>query len=180
MSDRPSYTQNSTGATLRDLRKRRHSIDFVFVLMVLAAFIIVGPLLIELGTGIYSRIINTMNDNANERTTVAYIRQKVRSVKGSASGTSVVIDSLESGDGTEPITALLLKEDIAGQPYELYLYAYDGSMRELLVKEGNDQIPASAGTEILSCNSMTLEQEDRAILVTVENEDGKQSFLIDQ
>ena len=63
---------------------RRHSIDFLFVIVLLLFLMVTSVLMILLGTGVYRRVLASMSDNYDARTCQAYVLQKVR--RGQAAG----------------------------------------------------------------------------------------------
>ena len=85
----------------------RHSIDFVFVLLVFAAFMMTATLLVSLGTGEYKNITASMQQNDTVRLPSAYLTQKVRQCR---TEDAVHVTELE---GTP---ALTLRQEIADLP----------------------------------------------------------------
>jgi len=149
---------------------RRHSVDFLFVLLIFAAFILTALLLITMGTSEYRRIVTRSGENDNIRITSSYLQQKIRQ------GRAVDAVSIGSIDGEE---ALAIRQDIAGNSYVTYLYVYQGQLRELMTKEGNTDVIAASGTAILPMQSIRFEiPSDDVICARLQCEDGTEQTVI--
>ena len=78
---------------------------------------------------------------------------------------SYVTEKLHQADNSDAIDAgtfdgqdaILIRQEYSGQSYVTYLYAYDGYLRELFIKEG---VAASAGDgrEILATDGFSFEE----------------------
>ena len=149
----------------------RHSIDFVFVLLVFACFMITATLLISLGTNEYRRIVATMQDNDSVRLPSAYITQKIRQCR---SEDAVHVTELAGSP------ALTLRQEIAGKNYVTWLYTRKGTLRELLVPEGNTDFEPATGTPILPLQDLSFEELGPGIvLVRLTPEDGlRETFVV--
>ena len=153
------------------LQPDRHSIDFIFVLLVFACFMITATLLISLGTNEYRRITRTMQQNDSVRLPSAYLTQKVRQCR---TEDAVHVTDL---DGTP---ALTLRQEIAGKNYVTWLYMRKGTLRELLVPEGNQDFEPATGTPILPLQDLSFEElSPGVILVRLLPEDGlRETFVL--
>ena len=149
----------------------RHSMDIVFVLLVFASFMITATLLISLGTNEYRRIAASMQQNDNVRLPSAYVTQKVRQCR---TEDAIHVTELE---GTP---ALTLRQEIAGKNYVTWLYTRKGTLRELLVPEGNQDFEPATGTPILPLTDLSFEElRPGVILVQLTPEDGlRESFIV--
>ena len=152
-------------------REDRHSIDFVFVLLVFACFMITATLLISLGTNEYRRIVATMQENDSVRLPSAYITQKVRQCR---SVDAVHVTELSGSP------ALTLRQEIAGKNYITWLYTRKGTLRELLVPEGNRDFEPATGTPILPLQDLSFEElGPGVVLVRLTPEDGlRETFVV--
>ena len=165
-----STSGSSTSGSSGGSGARRHSIDFLFVIVLLLFLMVTSVLMILLGTGVYRRVLASMSDNYDARTCQAYVLQKVR--RGQAAG------QVEAGE-LEGVSALLIHEEVAGRPFVTYLYAYDGHLNELFTPEDSG-LGLIAGSAILPLNDIQFDQlSDRAVRVSFTLEDGKSSaFLV--
>ena len=103
-------------------RSGKRSISALAALVMLAVFAagMLGVLLS--GAGIYERLVETSAVTGNSRTCTQYLAAKVR--QAPAPG---CVSLSEFGDGD----ALLIQEEIGGQPYQTRIYCLDGWMMEL-------------------------------------------------
>ena len=93
-----STSGSSTSGSSGGSGARRHSIDFLFVIVLLLFLMVTSVLMILLGTGVYRRVLASMSDNYDARTCQAYVLQKVR--RGQAAG------QVEAGE-LEGVSALM-------------------------------------------------------------------------
>ena len=93
-----STSGSSTSGSSGSSGARRHSIDFLFVIVLLLFLMVTSVLMILLGTGVYRRVLASMSDNYDARTCQAYVLQKVR--RGQAAG------QVEAGE-LEGVSALM-------------------------------------------------------------------------
>ncbi|MCR5369845.1 MAG: DUF4860 domain-containing protein [Clostridium sp.] len=149
----------------------RHSMDIVFVLLVFASFMITATLLISLGTNEYRRIAASMQQNDNVRLPSAYVTQKVRQCR---TEDAVHVTEL---DGSP---ALTLRQEIGGKNYITWLYTRKGTLRELLVPEGNSDFEPATGTPVLPIQDLSFEElGPGVVLVSLTPEDGfKETFIV--
>ena len=104
--------------------------------------------LVVLASGSYSRQVHTSEDSYTSCTALSYVTEKLHQADNS--------DAIDAGtfDGQD---AILIRQEYSGQSYVTYLYAYDGYLRELFIKEG---VAASAGDgrEILATDGFSFEE----------------------
>ena len=129
-------------------KQNRHIIDILFVLALFGVFAMSTLLLITVGTYIYQQTVTNTESNYECRTSFAYITEKIRQADAAD---AVAVGSFEE----QP--ALILTQLIDGTTYYTYLYAYDGYLKELLVREGVSLSPA-AGQNILEISDFSLKQ----------------------
>ncbi len=148
---------------MKKIRNEGHIVDFLFVLGLFFVFAFSALMLILIGSGVYKKTVDRMNENFNLRTTTAYITEKIR--QGDIAGAV----SVEDFDGCN---ALVLTQEYYGTAYSTYLYEYDGHLKELFTTKDN-QLTAEAGTDILPVHSFEAKHMGgRLWKLTVEEEDG--------
>ena len=120
--------------------ERKHVIDFLFPLALFFALAASSVALVVLASASYSRQVHVSKDS--------YVTEKLHHADSS--------DAIVAGtfDGQD---AILIRQEYSGQSYVTYLYAYDGYLRELFIKEG---VAASAGDgrEILATDGFSFEE----------------------
>ncbi len=131
------------------MRKKNlpHSSALLFILLLFASLILVGVLLISMGTGVYENVLSSMNRNDETRTASAYLMQKVRQSRDSGSVTSGTLDGQD---------AILLSQSINGEEYCTWLYCHDGQLCELLARKNNTALSAAAGSPVAPLDAMTV------------------------
>ena len=137
---------------------KRHSIDFVFLLIIFFFFTFCGVSVLIMASSSYSRVVNRAEIARDERAAVAYVREAVR--QNDKSG----VISVKKFNGCDAI-CFKLEGD-----YVRYLYCYDGSLRELFTKNGSGVGP-EAGNEIMSLNEMKASKKGSLISVELINEE---------
>lgn len=132
----------------KEYMERKHVIDFLFPLALFFALAASSVALVVLASGSYSRQVHTSEDSYASCTALSYVTEKLHHADSS--------DAIVAGtfDGQD---AILIRQEYSGQSYVTYLYAYDGYLRELFIKEG---VAASAGDgrEILATDGFSFEE----------------------
>ncbi len=148
----------------------RHVIDMFFVIALLFLFALSALMLIALGSSIYSRSVEIMQDNYDSRTAYAYITEKLRQYD------SMGNISTEKFSGLE---ALRIDSRINGTDYITYLYEYDGFLMELIARADAGNIPPSQGQKIMEIDSMDVSpKEDGIMEISVTLPDGKEITFV--
>lgn len=128
-------------------RQQRHIIDVLFVLALFGIFALSAIFLITIGANIYGKTVNNMEKNFDTRTALAYITEKVRQ--------SDLEGQISVGE-LDGCPALIISSGTESNQYQTYLYEYQGSLKELMMKQDIVLSP-SAGQDILSVSDFELE-----------------------
>ncbi len=120
-------------------KQQKHTIDVLFVISLFCIFALSSIFLISIGANIYRKTIQHMDSNFNTRTAVAYITEKVRQ---SDDNQQIHVGFLEEHP------AIILTSERADILYQTYIYEYDGSLRELMMR-ADTPLSASAGQDIV-------------------------------
>ena len=125
----------------KEYTERKHVIDFLFPLALFFALAASSVALVVLASGSYSRQVHTSEDSYTSCTALSYVTEKLHQADNS--------DAIDAGTFD--------RQEYSGQSYVTYLYAYDGYLRELFIKEG---VAASAGDgrEILATDGFSFEE----------------------
>lgn len=108
------------------LSQKRHAIDFLFPVTVFFVFTISALTVILLAARIYQSTTDDSQRNYTSGTALSYLTEKLRQ---NDREDGIFLDEL---DGTQ---AVVLRQETADASYLTYLYAWDGQLRELYVKE---------------------------------------------
>lgn len=129
---------------MRFRSKYSHVIDAVFPIAVFFVFAASALAVLMLSAKIYNSTTTSSADNYTSRTAFAYVSEKIRQsdVNGNI--------SCETREG---IDYLVLQNDT----YTTYIYAYDGELKELRLKDGVDASP-DAGSDIAALKAFTVQE----------------------
>ena len=161
------------------LSQKRHAIDFLFPVTVFFVFTISALTVILLAARIYQSTTDDSQRNYTSGTALSYLTEKLRQ---NDREDGIFLDEL---DGTQAVVlrqeeggAFHLSFQTADASYLTYLYAWDGQLRELYVKEGTTLSP-SAGKSILPVKEFSVEEtENQVITFRCTNTSGKTATAV--
>lgn len=136
-----------------------HSMQGVFVFVLLGLFAVMSTLMVLLGAQMYRNTVEHADRNNEDRVMAAYVRSMVR-----AEDADSAVGVEQQGD----ITALALREELDGERYVTWLYCYDGSLYEQFTS--SDDFEPESGTAI--CPATRFEPRLEGGLLTVVMTDG--------
>lgn len=111
------------------MKKKAHSVDVLFMLVLFSVFAVMSVLLILIGSNVYGKIIETQEINGNNRMVLSYITNKIRACQ---SDNGIFI---EEKDGTEVLVITTgTEEDL----YETLIFEEDGRLKEATIEAGDD------------------------------------------
>ena len=145
---------------MRQNVKVQHSMQGVFVFVLLGLFAVMSTLMVLLGAQMYRNTVDRATSNNEDRVLAAYVRSMVRAEDADRAVT------VEPQNG---ITTLALREDLDGTPYVTWLYCYQDQLYEQFTSEGDDFDPED-GTAI--CPALGFEPRIEGGLLTVNLKDG--------
>lgn len=141
-------------------RNVQHSMQGVFVFVLLGLFAVMSTLMVLLGAQMYRNTVDHATQNNEGRVLGAYVRSMIRA-EDAAEAVSV-----EEYDG---VKALALRETIDDEEYVTWLYSYEGQLYEQFTGADRDFSPVS-GTAI--CPAERFEPSIEGGLLTVNMVDG--------
>ena len=139
----------------------QHSMQGVFVFVLLGLFALMSTLMVLLGAQMYRNTVAQSTANNESRVLSAYVRSMTRAQDAAD---AVSVEPQEGGD------ALALREEIEGESYVTWLYCHDGNLCELFT-EAAYALEPDAGTPICPASDLHAELKDG--LLTVRLTDGK-------
>lgn len=137
--------------------KQQHCIDILFMLVVFLLFAFSGVTLLVLATRFYQSTVAKSEENDHARVAAAYVREVLHQ---NDSSDDVMISEFE---GVQCISVPQAED------YVLYLYYYDGELRELYTKDGAIVTPEN-GQKIIELDRFSI-TEIAQDLIEVECED---------
>jgi len=143
-------------------RSVQHSMQGVFVFVLLGLFALMSTLMVLLGAQMYRGTVDRSTANNEDRVLSAYVRSMVRAedARGAV--------GVETYDG---VTALALREHIEGTDYVTWIYHYKDQLWEQFTEADYDFDP-DGGTEI--CPVKSFEPTLDGSLLTVRMTDEKE------
>lgn len=146
-----------------------HVVDFLFTIGLFGVLAVSVLMVVLLGADVYQKVTADMASNFNSRTSLSYVAEKVRqndSVNGISCG--------KTANGTD---ALILKQAIGAQTYATWIFAADGSLREVLVQDGAT-VKDTDGQPIMELSGFFAEMTDGLLVVTTIDNEGEQRELV--
>jgi len=149
-------------------KQKKHTIDILFVLILFGVFAISALMLVIMGSTVYSKTVDSMETNFNDRTSYAYITEKFRQ---NDSINSISIEQVNDN------SSFVFSKEINNESYQTYLYIHDGYLKELFVKKG-ETLPLKAGNIILEADSMEITKIDTQTFQCTVKKDGSYTFFL--
>lgn len=138
-----------------------------FVMMLILMFVGLSVALIALGSQAYRSITQTAEENAQKRTAVGYVINRVHAFDAKG---GVRVEEVElEGQLTDVLT---LAEWIDGECYETRLFCADGSLREQFTHAQTPLETAYDGEKIVELAEFEVEIAGSMIQVTFTHPDG--------
>lgn len=154
---------------MRFRTERKHMIDFLFPVALLFVFAASALAVILLATNIYRNTTEHSSLNYTAGTSLSYITEKIHQ---SDENGKVSIGSFDGLD------ALILEQIINEESYFTYIYADEGELKELYVKDGVEA-SASSGKPILLVKSFTMKAvSNQTFSFSCTDKDGKTASSI--
>ena len=151
---------------MRFRSQNRHVIDFIFPLAVFFVFAASSFAVLVLSANIYNTQTKESNSNYVARTSLAYVNEKIHQ---NDEGGGISIQSVDGRD------CLALAGNSDGIAYTTYIYEYDGSLKELFIRDG---VSASlkSGKDIMELESFQMEEIEEGLFRFVfTDKDGRKS-----
>ena len=142
-------------------RSVQHSMQGIFVFVLLGLFAVMSTLMVLLGAQMYRNTVDRATLNNENRVLGAYVRSMVRAED------SLQAVRVEDHDG---VKTLALREMLDDEEYVTWLYCYEGSLYEQFTGGGEHFNPLS-GTAI--CPAQGFEPRLEGNLLILEMENGK-------
>ncbi len=149
------------------MKKKKTKITSLVVLLVFCIF--AGCILLVLMTGadVYNRLVQREQTQFDQRTVAQYVTTRLR--QGDLAGAV----SVETFGGR---STLVIRETIAGNPYETRVYCYDGYVRELFSIADGDFEPVD-GEKVLEAEALDFWLEQSVLRVRIVLCDGTEQEL---
>lgn len=137
--------------------KQKHTIDFVFVLLVFCVFTMSSLAVVYIGSHVYAKTADTLEYNFNQMTLADYLQEKIHQ--------NLSIDAIDTMQ-VEGHDILCLHDSYEGKPYTTYLYAYKGYVKELLISD-EENFEIEDGENILEADDVTFTIKDSLLTINI-------------
>ncbi len=154
------------------MKKKSHSIDFLFIVILFFVFVVICVLLVSIGSNAYKTMSDRQTNNNMARTTLSYITNKVRQCSGNESIT------IEEKNGVK-ILNIHNKSD--ANDYSTLIFYRNGYLKEATVL-ANDDYTLDFGSNLIQLKGfdMSISQDGATLFVTVvDNNDTKTTLNVD-
>ena len=140
-----------------------HSMQGVFVFVLLGLFAVMSKLLVLLGAQMYHGTVEKTSANNENRILSAYVRSMIRAEDTSG--------AMEIGE-YDGVKALAMREDLDGEAYVTWLYCYEGQMYEWFTSDDGEFRPES-GTAICPAQRFEPSLDNGLLTVNLVNAKGE-------
>lgn len=149
-------------------QEERHIIDILFVIGLFCIFALSTIFLISIGADIYGKTVSNTENNFNDRTSFAYVTEKIRQADRSGAITASTLEGK---------SALKIQRTVQDTVYITWLYEDEGYLKELMVRE-DTPLSLSAGQKILPVSDFSVSRiQDNLLQITICTADGKDCSL---
>ena len=144
----------------------KHVIDVLFTLTLFCVFAAASLMVVLIGANVYQSTVKKMDLNFEINTSITYVTTKIR--QHDTAG-SVFLSALDGQD------ALVLESEFDGEVFQVWIYHYDGVLRELFIHRDNTAaLNLQAGQELMRVHSFAIEQaRENMISLTAASVDGE-------
>ena len=144
---------------MRQNVKVQHSMQGVFVFVLLGLFALMSTLMVLLGAQMYRATVARASDNNGYRVPSAYVRSMVRAMD---SEDAVSVQTLEG------LPVVALREQIDDEAYVTWIYPYEGQLYEQFTEAEYDFDP-EMGTPICPVSGFEPSLENGVLTVRMVN-----------
>lgn len=132
-------------------RIKKHNVDIIFLMVLFLIFTFSAVSVLLMAVNSYRSVVYANEENANTRTAVAYVRERVRSYDNAGAVQIIRFDDRDAIEIDE------------GDGIQLIIYCYDGYLMELETKEGAGVTP-DFGNKIIEVNNMELSWKNSQLI----------------
>ena len=105
------------------IKQKNHVVDLLFSLALFCVFAASALTIVIMGADVYQKSVNDMNRNSTIRTSLSYLSEKIHQ---NDAENGIRIDQLND------LPSLVLTQNLNGETYETWIYAYDGMLCEIM------------------------------------------------
>ena len=141
------------------IRANKGRMEIIFPVVLFLVFTLSALFIILYAARTYRQLVEESNAEYEHSTALAYISKKIQS--GDTNG-NIFIGDLNGNN------AVIIKQDIEGEPYITYIYVYDGKLRELFTADNGNKIESGAGMLLFDVESLNAKMTgDKLMSLTI-------------
>lgn len=150
------------------MKTRKHYVDIIFIVVLVAMFALSSVTLALLGVKVY-KTASTDTSSQTLSTASLYFAQKIRQCDNG--------DSVRTATLSGKVPALVVSSTAGGKNLETWVYVHDGNLKEVTVTKGNKVNP-SFGQDVMSLKSVDFEiVDDELLQITMTVKGNKSSTM---
>lgn len=153
------------------MKKKSHSIDFIFVMLLFFIFIVMSVILVVIGSNVYNKISDRQNENSMVRAALSYVSNKIQ--------TSNYLEDKVSVTKYNDTQVLVINYNDGGVEYSTLIFYKDGYIREANILKGSEYT-LDFGTNLIKAKDFNFEidNENGCVRISVTDERKKISSII--
>lgn len=150
------------------MKTRKHYVDIIFIVVLVAMFALSSVTLAMLGVKVY-KTASTDTSSQTLSTASLYFAQKIRQCDNRGSVRTATLSG--------KVPALVVSSTAGGKNLETWVYVHDGKLKEVTVTKGNKVNP-SFGQDVMSLKSVDFEiVDDELLKITMTVKGNKSSIM---
>jgi hypothetical protein len=152
---------------MNKLKQKSHVFDTLFVSLLFFVFLFCALTVVVIGSLVYRSSTESMNEHFASTTALSYLVQKVR--QNDKAG-SIEVTTINGVD------ALKIHHTMEEDSFETYIYAYNGQLLELFIREGVE-FSLGAGSKIMPIQSFKIHRDNQLFTFTITDDYGNSNTV---
>ena len=148
--------------------KKKHSIDFLFVIFLFFIFVIMSVSLVFVSVNIYNSISDRQENNNISRTTLSYIANKILSANAYEDKVSII-----EKDGKD---VLMINSQDNEMKYSTLIFYKDGYVKEANILK-DSQFTLDFGNNLIKTAGLEFEIVDNKVFISVTDNKGNKEGI---
>lgn len=151
------------------MKKKSHSIDFIFVMILFFVFVVLCVLIVSIGSNVYKSISDRQSNNNMARTTLSYVANKVRQASDNEKVT------IEEKNG---VTVIVIYNKSEASEYSTLIFYRGGYLKEATIHIGDDY-NLDFGSNLVALKAFTpaISDDGKSLIISVTDNKDKTTYL---
>lgn len=147
------------------IHAKKGHMEIIFPVILFLVFTLSALFIILFAARTYQHIVYESNISYDDSTSMAYISRKIHAADAMG---NISVDTYEGNK------ALAIRQNIDGAPFVTYIYAYNGSLRELFCADNGESLGPEAGTLLFSVGDFNPSLDNGLLKLSI-TKDGRES-----